>query len=602
MRNNIFYSWQSDLPNNENRGFIESCISASLKELSTMKEFQLDLNLDRDTKNELGTPDIVNTIFLKIEKSKIFIADISIINGDSSNRKTPNPNVLLELGYAAKVLGWERIICIFNTDYGDFDDLPFDLRFRRPLSYSLKGKVKSETKKMITKVISQTINELYLKGLLDDGFNDYFKMQVDTQILSIMGNLSKIVYGYENNKLESFQTLLNLKHEDLLQLLSKRKYIGFQVYKKFEPIGKELRDLLNSLTSSYFNKEIGISIISFIKWINRFDKVNSLRLSPDLFIYSDEKVSGYKTIYGPEMNPNNKDGYLLLKELDDKNGKVIDFGEFQERQKIDSMLNYVYLNKKNIGLYTDLIFEGLELIRKWTDNTNDEIIVDNINHFEMKGVVLPAQKIKQVLSKTNPSIEEDITMLLKTSFDFDYFNIIKINAFIHFFRQGFIIKNQQEIIENIQRHLKGKIKLNSYFSILPIVNELEINQLLSEEERLAGLENLEKLRQGYYSVDCIYVTHKYGILIDILLRLIENSLLKDSARESLSKIVKDSQENLLKNLIEPLKIFIVESSKLSNGTIMDTVSLVDEFNKFRIYHEKDINIFISEVRNLIIVD
>lgn len=63
MNNNIFYSWQSDLPNNENRGFIESCIVASIKELSKTNEFQLDLNLDRDTKNELGTPDIVNTIF-----------------------------------------------------------------------------------------------------------------------------------------------------------------------------------------------------------------------------------------------------------------------------------------------------------------------------------------------------------------------------------------------------------------------------------------------------------------------------------------------------------------------------------------------------------
>ncbi|WP_106768257.1 hypothetical protein [Paenibacillus faecalis] len=600
MKNNIFYSWQSDLPNNENRGFIESCISASIKELSKTKEFQLDINLDRDTKNELGTPDIVNTIFSKIEKSKIFIADISIINGNSNGRKTPNPNVLLELGYAAKVLGWEKIICIFNTDYGDFDDLPFDLRFRRPLSYSLKGKVKSETKKFIVKVISQTIQELHIKGLLDDGINDYFKMQVDTQVLSILGHLSKIVYGYEKKKFDSYKTLINLKYDDILQLLSKRKYIGFQVYKKFEPIGKELKNLLDSFTSTYFNKEIGIAIVNFIQWIDRFDKVNSLRLSPDLFISSHEKVKGYKTIYAPEMNPNNKDSYLLLKELNDKDGQVVDFGKFQEIQKIDAMLNYVYLNEKYSEIYANLILEIIELAWKWIDNTNKELIVDNINHFETSSVVLPPQKIKNALSKKNTSIKDDISALLKSRFNFDYGDIVQINAFLHFFRQGFIIDNQQKMVENIQRRLKGKIKLNSAFSILPLEDEFGINQVLSETVRQRGLENLNSIRQGYFNVDYIYVTHKYGNAIDALLRLIENQSLEGKARELLWKIVKDSQNNLLHHLIEPLREFIVESSKMNYGNSLNIVSLIDEFNKIRIYHEKDINCFISEVRHLIV--
>jgi hypothetical protein len=68
MKNFIFYSWQSDLPNSTNRGFIESCLSLAIKNLSNSKDFHLDLNLDRDTKEELGTPDIVNTIFKKIER------------------------------------------------------------------------------------------------------------------------------------------------------------------------------------------------------------------------------------------------------------------------------------------------------------------------------------------------------------------------------------------------------------------------------------------------------------------------------------------------------------------------------------------------------
>ncbi|MED2968010.1 hypothetical protein P4251_07275, partial [Bacillus subtilis] len=202
MENNIFYSWQSDLPNNTNRGFIESCLSSAIKELSKADNFHLELNLDRDTKYELGTPDIVNTIFNKIEKAKFFVADISIINSKSKERKTPNPNVLIELGYASKVLGWDKIICIFNTDYGNLNDLPFDLRSRRILTYSLKDHQKVNEKARLIKILNQTINQLFTKGMLKDELNDYIKTKVDRYILALIRSLDKILHGYNNNKLE----------------------------------------------------------------------------------------------------------------------------------------------------------------------------------------------------------------------------------------------------------------------------------------------------------------------------------------------------------------------------------------------------------------
>lgn len=158
MKNNVFYSWQSDLPNKGNRSFIDGCIKKALKELNSSETFDIEFCIDRDTLNETGTPDIANTIFAKIDKSKLFIADVSIINSDYEKRKTPNPNVLIELGYAAKVLGWDRIICLFNTDYGSFNDLPFDIKFRRPLCYSLADKNKLEVKKQIVEAIKSNIN------------------------------------------------------------------------------------------------------------------------------------------------------------------------------------------------------------------------------------------------------------------------------------------------------------------------------------------------------------------------------------------------------------------------------------------------------------
>ena len=92
--------------------------------------------LDRDTQGVPGSPDIASTIFAKITAADVFVADISII-GASQSRPTPNPNVLIELGYALKAMGHERVILVFNKAFGKIEDLPFDLRMRRVLAYDM---------------------------------------------------------------------------------------------------------------------------------------------------------------------------------------------------------------------------------------------------------------------------------------------------------------------------------------------------------------------------------------------------------------------------------------------------------------------------------
>ena len=77
--NTIFFSWQSDLPNSDNRNFIEDVIKKSIKELN-QNDFSLVLSIDKDTNQLAGSPDIANSILTKISKSSAFIADISIIN------------------------------------------------------------------------------------------------------------------------------------------------------------------------------------------------------------------------------------------------------------------------------------------------------------------------------------------------------------------------------------------------------------------------------------------------------------------------------------------------------------------------------------------
>jgi hypothetical protein len=86
--------------------------------------------LDHDTKGASGSPEIVRTILGKIESASIFVADVTPVAATAAGKQVPNPNVMLELGYARSVLGLGRIILVWNmaTFKSSYADLPFDLQ------------------------------------------------------------------------------------------------------------------------------------------------------------------------------------------------------------------------------------------------------------------------------------------------------------------------------------------------------------------------------------------------------------------------------------------------------------------------------------------
>jgi hypothetical protein len=133
----IFYSWQSDIDRKINNSFILFALRKAVEKIK--KEANLDIIIDQATRDEPGTPDITNTIFKKIDECAIFVADISFINGRTAKRRTPNPNVLIELGYAIKKLGFEKIILIFNNEFGKVEKLPFDINHRRLMQYKFNA-------------------------------------------------------------------------------------------------------------------------------------------------------------------------------------------------------------------------------------------------------------------------------------------------------------------------------------------------------------------------------------------------------------------------------------------------------------------------------
>ena len=139
----IFYSWQSDTINSINRSFIKSAIEKAIKQINDREN--VNLFLDQDTRDIPGSPDVIRAILDKIDNSLVFIGDVSIVHR-SEIKAFPNPNVMLEVGYAINALGDEKVIMVFNTDSGITNELPFDLGLKRQLKYNCPSSITPEDK------------------------------------------------------------------------------------------------------------------------------------------------------------------------------------------------------------------------------------------------------------------------------------------------------------------------------------------------------------------------------------------------------------------------------------------------------------------------
>jgi len=140
MRATVFYSWQSDLPYDVGREPIQLALIAAIGLVADDATLIVRPELDFDTEGLPGSPSVVSAILRKIDESTVFVGDVTPTFKrftEGAERISPNPNVLLELGYALKRLGRERILLVLNSAYGSPEQLPFDLRGDRIIPFRL---------------------------------------------------------------------------------------------------------------------------------------------------------------------------------------------------------------------------------------------------------------------------------------------------------------------------------------------------------------------------------------------------------------------------------------------------------------------------------
>ncbi|HEM5031739.1 TPA: hypothetical protein U1199_001891 [Streptococcus suis] len=371
----IFFSWQSDLPNKTNRNLIENSIKLALKKMNQDSPYSLITEIDRDTKGVLGSPDIVDSILTKIDKCGLFIADISIINSSLNGKRTPNPNVLFELGYAVKCLGWDRVICVFNSDFGDVSELPFDLRNRRILTYETSNI--SETRKKLADIFKQIIDKNYYTLEQVQEVSDFYSIKIYSCFINIISRIIKVLYGSETVcSFEAITNVLNMTPTEINRLLS-HELLGFNLFTSYDEQIKILTNELDRITSiNMFNTNLYVPIIKLIKELK----------SHNLFINREHFFENFK-VNTPIMNDysiiHNSDNdeipnrYALGKKIDSNRAKIVDFTDIKRTDHVKFALTHFCLDVNTYNVYYNHYVCILKYINEFISNNDGKFLIDN---------------------------------------------------------------------------------------------------------------------------------------------------------------------------------------------------------------------------------
>lgn len=205
----VFWSWQSDTPGKIGRHFVKKALEIAIKELQAeieVDEPNRELHLDHDRKGVPGSPDLANTILEKIRATSIFIADVTPVGKTPNGKPVINPNVAIELGYALAHIGDKGLLMVLNSNYGDRESLPFDLKQKAgPIIFSIRPDATKDELKKEQRTLSGT-----------------FKVAIRDCVAALKKEAETDVS--EHIEIESIgNSAVYFKHEEVLE---ERKYNG----------------------------------------------------------------------------------------------------------------------------------------------------------------------------------------------------------------------------------------------------------------------------------------------------------------------------------------------------------------------------------------
>jgi hypothetical protein len=174
------------------KGFIQKAIEIAIQKL---EDENIEVTLDFGFRKTPGTPLLIDEMLKKSTESDMVIVDLTftsakewldaeLLDEDDTHswfgvpkgkrKLSPNPNVLLETGYAWAKKGTYRTLAVMNDAFGTPEELPVDLKgFRWGITYNL-----DETNYDIRKAVRKELaNDLY--NAIKDAINAEASHQIE---------------------------------------------------------------------------------------------------------------------------------------------------------------------------------------------------------------------------------------------------------------------------------------------------------------------------------------------------------------------------------------------------------------------------------------
>jgi hypothetical protein len=164
----VFYAWQSDRPTRINRNLIRKALDEAAERITRDGSVGVDILIDADTEGVVGTPPVTETILGKIAAADVFVPDLAFVAETDAGKLIPNPNVMIEYGYALHALTFKAMMPVMNTYFGPPESLPFDMgHVRHPTQYDAPPEIPDGERRERRRKLSQTL-EAILRLMIQD--------------------------------------------------------------------------------------------------------------------------------------------------------------------------------------------------------------------------------------------------------------------------------------------------------------------------------------------------------------------------------------------------------------------------------------------------
>jgi len=157
----VFYAWQSDSLERLNRHLIRFALNLAARNISDDPAIGVRVRIDADTEGVLGHIPVTDTILKKIAVCDAFVPDLTFVAVTEAGKIVPNPNVMLEYGYALRAKSHSVMIPVMNAAYGPADKLPFDMgHLRHPLQYELPATATNAERRAVRKSLTEELERI----------------------------------------------------------------------------------------------------------------------------------------------------------------------------------------------------------------------------------------------------------------------------------------------------------------------------------------------------------------------------------------------------------------------------------------------------------